>query len=145
MDKKKVTLIVSILVIVLSVALSILIMTNKEEEKTSNTIEGITIPETKDILKDSTVENLKITNVSLLTREGKSTYKAEVVNETNEDISIDSLYVIFYEGENIKKIPALKYSKVKANDKTYISISLETDMSKTTKIEYIIENNTEKE
>ena len=144
MDKKKVTLIVSILVIILSVILSILIITNKEdEEKPSNVINGITLPETKDILKDTTVENLKITNISLLTRDGMSTYKAQVVNETDKDINIDSLYVIFYEGEEQKKIPALKDSIVKANDKTYINISFETDLSKTTKIEYVIENNEE--
>ena len=143
MDKKKVTLIVSILVIVLSVALSILIMTNKEEEKTSNTIEGITLPETKDILKDSTVENLKITNVSLLTRDGTSTYKAQVTNETDKDINIDSLYIIFYQGEEEKKVPALKYSIVKANNSSYINISFESDLSKTTKIEYVIENEQE--
>ena len=143
MDKKKVTVVVSILVIILSVVLSILIITNKKEEEPSNQIDGITLPETKDLLKDTTVENLKITNISLLTRDGKSTYKAQVVNDTDEDIEIDSLYVIFYEGENQKKIPALKYSKIAANNKTYISISSESDLSKTEKIEYVIESDNE--
>ena len=145
MDKKKVTLIVSILVIILSVVLSVIIINNKneKEETPNNVIEGITLPETKDILNDATVENLKITNISLLTRDGKSIYKAQVVNDTNEDIEIDSLYVIFYEGENQNKIPALKYSKITANNKTYISISSESDLSKTNKIEYVIEKDNE--
>ena len=107
MDKKKIILIVSILVIILSVILSILIITNKKETKPSNVINGITVPEVKDILKDANVENLKITNISLLTREGKSNYKALVVNETNKDISIDSLYIIFYEGNNQKKLSVI--------------------------------------
>ena len=69
MDKKKVITIISIVVIILSAVLSIIIITNKQKEETpSNVIEGITLPESTDILNDVTVENLKITNVSLLTK-----------------------------------------------------------------------------
>lgn len=145
MDKKKVTIIVSILVITLSIILSILIITNKKEEKPNNVIDGIVLPETNDILKDATVENLKVTSASLLTRDGMSTYKAKLVNETDEDISVDSLYIIFYEGEKTNKIPALKYSTVKTKKETYINITSDKDLSKTTKIEYIIENDKEEE
>ena len=142
MDKKKVLLIVSTIVILASVVASIYIISTKKEEP-EDLIEGINLPENKDILKDATIENLKITNVSLLTRDGISSYKAEVVNNTNNDIEIDSLYVVFHENEQENKILALKNTKITANNKTYIDITSESDLSKVTKIEYTLEDDEE--
>lgn len=144
MDKKKILLIGSIVIILASVIASIYIISTKEEEP-EYTIDGIDLPENKNILKDSTVENLKITSASLLTRDGISTYTAQVSNNTETNIDIDSLYVVFYEGEKENKILALKDSTITANNKTYINITSETDLSKTTKIEYVLENNDEVE
>ena len=137
-NKNKIIIVVSIIVIISSVAVSLLMLT-KEEQKEPLTIEGINLPENKDILKDSKVDELDITEVSLLTREEISSYKAKVSNSTNEDITINKLYVVFYLPKETIKIPALSNITIKSNNNTYINISSETDLSKTTKIEYVME------
>lgn len=58
-----------------------------------------------------------ITNISLLTRDGISTYKAEVTNTTKEDLNIDKLYVIFYENDIENKVLALSNVNIKSGEK----------------------------
>lgn len=135
MDKKKILIVVLGVVILVSIIAAILIITNNEED-TKYGIEGIALPKNKEILKEKTVENLKITDISLLTREGISTYKAKVENNTNKDIEIDFLYVIFYEEKQENKIIALQDSTIEAESQTYINISSETDLSKTSNVKY---------
>lgn len=135
MDKKKILIVVLGVVILVSIIAAILIITNNEED-TKYGIEGIELPKNKEILKEKTVENLKITDISLLTREGISTYKAKVENNTNKDIEIDFLYVIFYEEKQENKIIALQDSTIEAESQTYINISSETDLSKTNNVKY---------
>ena len=139
MEKKnKIILIVSIIIILASILFSILMLTKKDEEEPF-TIEGINLPENKDILKDAKVNELDITDISLLTREGISSYKATISNNTDKDINISNLYAVFYQDTEEIKILALKDAVIKSNNSTFISISSETDLSNITKIEYVIE------
>lgn len=137
-NKKKLILIGSIVVILVSITSIIYMLTRKEEEPTY-TIDGIDLVEKKDILNDRVVSNLDITNVSLLTRNGISSYKATISNNTDEDITISNLYVVFYQEEEKIKMLALSDTIIKVNNMTYIGITSETDLSKTTKIEYVLE------
>ena len=138
MEKKnKIILIVSIIVIIGSITLSVLTLTKKEEEPF--TIEGINLPENKEILKDAKVDELDIIDVSLITREDISSYKATVANNTDKDITINNLYVVFHQDEEEIKILALKNATIKSKTSTFISIASEIDLSKATKIEYVIE------
>lgn len=139
MEKKnKIILIVSIIIILGSVVACVLKLTKKEEEKPTHVIEGIKLPENKDILEDAKVNELDITDIYLLNREDVSSYKAKVSNNTDKDITVSNLYVVFYEGEDKTEILALSNVIIKANNQTYINITSETDLSKTTKIEYIV-------
>lgn len=138
MDKRKILIIGSIILIAISIVISVFMIFNKPEEE-EFTIDGINLPTNKEILKDATVGNLKITNVSLLTRDGVSTYKAKVVNETEEDISIKILSVVFYKNEVEHDVDVLRDVVVLANSDTYISIDSEEDFTDVTKIEYVLE------
>ena len=91
MDKKKIIAIVSLIVIIVaSIITNIYILSNQEEEEEFK-IDGITAVENKEILNDSKVLGLDITDVSLFNKNGTSIYRAKIVNNTNEDINIDKL------------------------------------------------------
>lgn len=140
--KNKKILIACLIIIVLASITTIIyiITTNNEEDTPDYLIEGIIPVANQDILKDTTVDNLNITKVSLLTREGVSSFKATVSNNKVETIKVNKLYAIFYTNEEEKKILVLSNVTIAPNDTTYINITSETDLSKTTKIEYILEN-----
>lgn len=137
MDKKKILIIASIIVIIISIILIIIIFNKKEEDKF--TIDGISLPQNKEVLKESSVENLKISDVSLLTREGTSTYKATISNDTEEDIDIKILYVVFYEKNVEYKAIALYDTEIPATKEKYIDITSDKDLTNITKIEYVLE------
>lgn len=138
MKNQKVLIAVSIIIILVSITTGIYLILNPKD-KPEFKIEGIDTAENKEILKDTTVEELKITDISLLTREGISTFQAKITNPTNKEVNINTLYVIFYEEQKENKVPVLQNIKLVANDSTYINITSDTDLSKTTKIEYSIE------
>ena len=140
MKNQKILIIGSVAVILISIIVIIYMVTNKEEKIPDYLIEGIKPIENQDILKDTTVDNLKIMNASLLTRDEISTFKAILSNETNEEIKINKLYVIFYNEVESNKNLVLQNAIVAPNDNIYINLTSEIDLSKTTKIEYVLEN-----
>lgn len=141
MKNKKLILIVCLIIIILvSIITCIYIFANREEAETSSgLIDGIGIAKNKDILKDTKVEELQITNVSLFVREGITSYSALVTNNTDKNIDINKLYVIFHENGEERKILALSNIQIKPTEEQYISITSEKDLSNTEKIEYVIE------
>ena len=143
MERKKIIIVIALILTIISIiGISVYKLTTKEE-KNEFTIEGIDLVENKEILKDAEVENLKITNISLLTREGISTYSAQINNDTTTDITVDKLYVTFYEGDKVTKILALSNAKIKQKGKAYINTTSNENLTKTTKITYSIEKNPE--
>lgn len=139
MDKKKLIMIGSVTAIIVSVVAIIFLVTKKDTESEYK-IDGIDLPENKEILKDQTIaDDIEITNISLLTRDGISSYKATIKNTSDKDIKIKTLYVIFYENDIENKTLALYDTNLVSQKEQYISIKSETDLSNTTKIEYVLE------
>jgi len=138
MDKKKIIIIGAIIAILLSVAV-VIYASNKETQEPDFTIDGINLPTNKEILNDASVDELKITNVSLLTRNGISTFKATIKNETDNQITIKKLYAIFYEGETENKKLLSFDTTIPSGTEIYIDITSESDLSNTTRIEYVLE------
>ena len=68
MDKKKILIISVIGAIIIAAIIIFIIISNKEPQE-EFTIDGINLPVNKDILKETTVDNLKIKDIFLLTRE----------------------------------------------------------------------------
>lgn len=140
MNNKQKTLIVAlVLIIIASVATVIYAIAKNNKEEEPFKIEGIEVAENKSILKDTKVDNINITNVSLLTRNGLSTYKAIATNNTEKDIHIDKLYITFSINDKEKKMEVLNNVTIKAGESNNITISFESDMKSTSKIEYSIE------
>ena len=139
MDKKKIIVIVSLIAIIAaSIITNVYILSNQEKDNEFK-IDGINSAENKDILKDSKAGNLDITNITLFNKNGTSVFKAKISNNTNEDINIDKLYVIFYENENENKKLAISNAMIKANGETYINISSPQDLTNSTSIKYVLE------
>ena len=67
----------------------------KEDKTEEYNIEGIELPENKTILEDAEVKGLNITDVSLLSRAGNTTYSAKIQNNTAASVTIKKLYVLF--------------------------------------------------
>lgn len=138
MNKKKLIIIGAIVAVLLSVAV-VIYASQKEETEPEFTIDGINLPTNKDILKDTTVNNLKITKASLLTRDGISSFTATLTNDTERTAKINKLYVVFYEGDTENKTLALYDTQLLSGKETFINITSETDLTNVTKIEYVIE------
>ncbi len=138
MKKKKLLIIGSIIAIVLSIALVIYIAL-KPKENNEFKIEGMSLPTNKDILADKTIGDLKITNVSIITRENISTFYAKISNETERNILVNKLYVVFYEGDLETKTLVLHNTHVYADKETTINIASEKNLNNVTKIDYILE------
>ena len=139
MDKKKIIVIISLIVIILaSIITNIYILSNQKPDEEFK-IEGITETKNKEILKNTKVNNLDITNVSLLNNDGTTIYRAKISNNTNEDITIDKLYIVFIENEKETKMLGLSSSKIKTKGSAYINISSLDDLTNSTDIKYVIE------
>lgn len=140
MKSKKILIVCLFIIIFAGIITNIYILSNREKNNTNEFIdEDISTIENQDVLKDVMIGNLKITNGSLLIRDGISTYQAVVTNNTQNDIKINKLYVEFSNDTTSEKILALSNANIKANESTNIKIVTETDLTKVTKIKYIEE------
>ena len=138
MKNKKILIIASIIAILLSIGVVIYAVTKPKKEY-EFTIDNMTLPTSKDIIKDTQIGGLKITNIAIITSDGMSTFNATVVNEKKENIIINRLYIIFYEGDIEYPKLALYDTHISAGKEAYINITSETDLTNITNIEYILE------
>ena len=137
MDKKKLLIFGATLLGLIILGL-ILMLVFKKEPQEEFKIDGIDLPENKEVLKDTQVEDLKITNVSIITRDGKSSFTASVENTSDTSTKINTLTIVFYEGDNKLEAIALYNTELYSNQKTNIKLTIEKDLTKTNKIEYIL-------
>ena len=136
--KNKIIIIVLVVIILGAVGVNIYILTNKDNT-VNNQIEGLDIIKNEDLVKDTKVENLDITDIKIVTKDNMSTYKAVITNNTKSEISIDKLYVVFYQNKIDNKILATADLTLKPGENREISILSEEELNKSTKIEYVVE------
>ena len=136
--KNKIIIIVLVVIILGAVGVNIYILTNKDNT-VNNHIEGLDIIKNEDLVKDTKVENLDITDIKIVTKDNMSTYKAVITNNTKSEISIDKLYVVFYQNKIDNKILATADLTLKPGENREISILSEEELNKSTKIEYVVE------
>lgn len=136
-SKQKVIIALLILVILVSVFISIKIIVKNNKNNTSETNNSDVIH--KEVLKDAKVGNLSITDAMIVVRDGSSTFMAIAKNETDSDYHFNVLYVTFTTGNMTRKIPVRMDATIKANETDTIMLTLDSDISETTKIDYEIE------
>ncbi len=124
-----------ILVILICVFFSIKTIVNsgKKDEKPRNDNAV-----SEEVLKDTKVGNLSITNARLVVQDGVTSFMATATNETESDYHVNVLYVTFTSGNTTRKIPVLSDITIRPNEHTPIALTLDSDISDTTKIDYDI-------
>jgi hypothetical protein len=129
MDKKKILFIIGLVLIVILGIIAINISKKNKEPEPVDTLN-------ENILKDTTVDGLHITNQAVITRDGISTYTANITNETSETKYIDEFYITFtVDGKKISAL-AIKDTNITSNQTLPISLMYDEDISKATKVEY---------
>ena len=143
MDKKKIMMILSIVVIVVCAGFSVYMLTNKDNDNSDE--DKISNIDNKEILKDMKYDDMDIVGQLLDTGDGNSKYLARIVNNSGNDKKIDKLYVVF-EFDNEKLYVLGLFDTVIANgsDK-YVDLTIDRDLSKVKKISYSYDKNEEVE
>lgn len=133
MDKKKILFIVGIVLIVI---LGVIAINMSKKRAKPEVIDELN----ENILKDTIVEGIKITDQSVITENGLSSYTAILTNTLTENKHIGNFYIVFtLNGEEIESL-AVTDIDIKANGMLPISLAFDQDISKATKVEYKITN-----
>ena len=135
-DKKRVILIAVAIIAFIGSIVFIILTINREDKQEEFKIEGIDFTKNENILKDTKVDTLDITNQILYNKNEVSTFSAIIKNNNNTDYTIKELYAIFSINKETQKVLVAKNMKIKSQDEQIINITFDQDMLKTTKIEY---------
>ena len=137
MGRKKLIIGLGIAFLISIIFLVISFITKPKEAEVD--VDGIKFPTHKELLKDVTVGDVKIEDVSLLTRNGISTFKAKVVNYSEEDLTINKLVVVITIDGNEERIEILRNAKISSNGYSYINLTSEKDLTDLEDIKYELE------
>ena len=136
MNKNKIIIICLSLIILASIVTSIYLLANPKTNNSNNEDDIINI-DNHDVLKDTKYEELDITNQTITVKNNSSNYLAVIKNNTSNDYKINNLYIIFHQGKSTKEILALKDAKIPSSGTRTIDLTINSSLSKVTKIEYI--------
>lgn len=143
MDKKKIMMILSIIVIVVCAGFSVYMLTNKDNDDSDG--DKISNIDNKEILKDMKYDDMDIVGQLLDTGDGNSKYLARVVNNSGNDKKIDKLYVVFeFDNEELYVLGLFDTVIANGSDK-YVDLTIDRDLSKVKKISYSYDKNEEVE
>ena len=143
MDKKKIMMILSIVVIVVCAGFSVYMLTNKDNDDSDG--DKISNIDNKEILKDIKYDDMDIVGQLLDTGDGNSKYLARIVNNSGNDKKIDKLYVVFvFDNEKLYVLGLFDTVIANGSDK-YVDLTIDRDLSKVKKISYSYDKNEEVE
>lgn len=143
MDKKKIMMILSIVVIVVCAGFSVYMLTNKDNDDSDG--DKISNIDNKEILKDMKYDDMNIVGQLLDTGNGNSKYLARIVNNSGNDKKIDKLYVVFeFDNEELYVLGLFDTVIANGSDK-YVDLTIDRDLSKVKKISYSYDKNEEVE
>lgn len=143
MDKKKIMMILSIVVIVVCAGFSVYMLTNKDNDDSDG--DKISNIDNKEILKDMKYDDMDIVGQLLDTGDGNSKYLARIVNNSGKDKKIDKLYVVFeFDNEKLYVLGLFDTAIANGSDK-YVDLTIDRDLSKVKKISYSYDKNEEVE
>ncbi len=131
MEKKKLLFIIGVALIVILGIIAILLGKDKKPKEKEDNLNS-------NVLKDTTVEKLKITNQSVITTDGKSVYFASVTNESNEAYHLGKLYILVTLDGEVLKVTAKTNTDFAANETLPLNITFDLDISKATKVEFAV-------
>lgn len=143
MDKKKIMMILSIVVIVVCAGFSVYMLTNKDNDDSDG--DKISNIDNKEILKDMKYDDMDIVGQLLDTGDGNSKYLARIVNNSGNDKKINKLYVVFeFDNEELYVLGLFDTVIANGSDK-YVDLTIDRNLSKVKKISYSYDKNEEVE
>ena len=110
----------------------------KEEPKKENP--NKTVVNSKNVIKEQTVEGLKIGNVDLNVIDGISSFGASVTNTTEKDVVIEQIDVTIKDkdGKALITLPGYIGGTIKPNESKNIISTTDMDLSKADSVSYKI-------
>lgn len=107
---------------------------NKEENK--NKIISVT---KEDVIKETSIEDLSIYNVSLIYKGGITSYSAKVENKSDDSNFVSSISINIYENnELIDTLTSFVGGNLEKGNVFRLNASTTKDLSKADKIEYVL-------
>ena len=138
MNKSKIILLTLSGIIILGLVILVIIL-KTDKANPDNRIEGVNSVKTNEVIKEQTVGDLKISNVSLLVIEGETNFYALVTNE-GANYQIDNLYINFI-GDNLDyKFLGLSNTYLRNGESIEIRLNVDNDLSNTSSVKYLLEN-----
>lgn len=111
---------------------------NKEENKKEET-ENV-INNNEGVINDQNYDGLDITNTSLVTENGISTFITSITNNTDSDYYVNELVITVKDadGNVIKTLPAYVDSTIASGQTRMVNVNIDADLSKAEKVEYSV-------
>ncbi len=109
--KQKIILIVIIIILILVIGITTFFLLSKKdkEEITKKDSFVETANDNTEIIKQQTVDGIKISNIMLIVKEEGSTFTANVTNTTNEEIKGKTIEITFKTSTDKKILSLLGY------------------------------------
>ena len=110
----------------------------KKKEETKKEEPNKTVVDSKNVIKEQTVEGLKIGSVDLNVIDGISSFKATVTNTTEKNIVVEQVDVIIKgkDGKELITLPGYIGGTIKPNESKDIVSTTDMDLSKADSISY---------
>ena len=131
---KKIIIIMTLLLVVTGCGCN----NKKEEKKEIQKQEEIIKNINTAVAKDQNVAGLTMTNTFLIRENNLSKLTVLVKNETDNDIDLKLINVVFKDSEGKEILSSKAYigNQVKKGEETYLQVSTNTDLSKAKEIQY---------
>lgn len=115
---------------------------NKEENKKENKKEETenVINNNEGVINDQNYDGLDITNTSLVTEDGISTFITSITNNNDSDYYVNELVITIKDadGNVIKTLPAYVGSTIASGQTRMVNVNIDADLSKAEKVEYSV-------
>ena len=137
LENKNIIIAVVTIVLVLVLAFLIFKDTNKKKNNAPDKEEMITITD-KEILKDQVVDGIDFKNKLFVIQDGVSRIIVELTNNTDNDYSLKEYSITIKDKENkvLATMPGYVGESIKKDEKKYLDVSIDRDLSKVAMIEY---------
>ena len=135
--KKTIRIIVIIITIIVIIGINIISKQGKKEKEEPL----IKVNTNENVVKDQEVEGLKMTNTSLVYENGTTVLVTEVINKTEEDITVKRIRIKVKdkEGNILTTLIGTIADTIKPGESRTIETETPLDLSKAESVEYSVE------
>ena len=91
------------------------------------------------VITETTIDGLTINNISLITEGTGSTFTADVVNTTDQEVNVKSFNIILKDADGNEVVTLLGYigTTIAPNDSATMSTGVEMDLTNVKSVEYV--------